>query len=383
MNKSIIKICYISLSSESHTGSPKAMLDLVANLNASIYSPFLSVPSDGPLAHQFKCLYDNVSYMESISLNKTNIIRYFNSVRDYRAYFSINKISILHFNGTGWRESAVVAARLARIPVILHLHNPYPEKDIRGNFNFNLADRVIIVSQSMRDNFINHPHILKKIHCIHNGVDLNRFAPVSTSLRSYLSICGDGPVVGFVGQISHRKGVDILIRAAVEILPQYPAALFVIAGADGVGEEGHTEKMKHFAAELGIAERFVFLGKRDDVAEVMNTFDLMVVPSRAEPFGKVIIEAMACGKCVVAAKVGGIPEIIEDGVNGLLVREDDSSSLASAILLLLGDVVLRDNLAQKGLKTAHDQFSIETLVNKTQSVYQELLQKRQEGNERH
>jgi glycosyltransferase involved in cell wall biosynthesis len=369
-------ILFFSEYADNHTGSPKALCDLASNLNRTTYELSLIIHRDGLLADDFRNIGGAVMYKQSLSLSVTNFFIYLKSIREFMSLYRNNHIDLLHFNGTGWRESAVVAAWLANIPVLLNLHNPYPQKDIRGNFNFALADKIIIVSESMRDNFKNHPGILRKTICIHNGVNLSRFTPAQSLLRSTLSINSNLPIIGFVGQMCQRKGVDLLVRSAAAIRPFHPDALFVLVGIDGVGEEGYTESMKQLAAELGVLDRFVFLGMREDIPEVMNAFDMLVVPSRAEPFGKVIIEAMACGKCVVAARVGGIPEIIEDGFNGLLIPAEDSAALGRAILRLLDDERLRRSLAIKGLQTAREKFSIEALVNKTQYVYQELLQKR-------
>jgi glycosyltransferase involved in cell wall biosynthesis len=137
--------------------------------------------------------------------------------------------------------------------------------------------------------------------------------------------------------------------------------------------------MKLLSAKLGVANRFVFLGKRDDVPEIMNACDLIVVPSRAEPFGKVVIEAMACGKCVIASAVGGIPEIIQDGWNGRLVPPGNLEALQSAMLEVLRDNNMRTFLSRNGCRTAKEKFSINTLVEKTQDLYTSLLNKSKVG----
>ncbi|MBU2453216.1 MAG: glycosyltransferase family 4 protein, partial [Proteobacteria bacterium] len=150
-------------------------------------------------------------------------------------------------------------------------------------------------------------------------------------------------------------------------------ASFVIVGADGAGESGYTDQMKCMAQKNKVLDHFIFLGKRDDIPEVMNTFDLLVVPSRAEPFGKVIIEAMACNKCVIASEVGGIPEILIDGENGLLVPSEDIEALKTAILKVIENKEFANNLANNGLSTVRDHFSIDALVNKTQQLYSNLI----------
>ncbi|MDO3379732.1 glycosyltransferase family 4 protein [Geoalkalibacter halelectricus] len=366
-------INYLSSSSDNHTGSPKALVDLVGNLNRDLYSPVLAVPEDAALAEDFRGVGGKVFCRKSMSLGRGNVFQFFKSVKNFRDFYTENHIDLLHFNSVGWRDSAVVAAKMCRIPIVLHLHNNYGKGSVSGNFNFHLADKIIIVSESMRDSFFDHPRILNKISCIYNGVDLKRFIEGQGDFRTSLLQNDGGPIIGYVGQLSHRKGVDVLIKASRGVLQQFPAALFVIVGADGVREEGYSDAMKKLANELGVGERFVFLGKRDDIPDVMNGCDLMVVPSRAEPFGKVIIEAMACGTCVIGAAVGGIPEIIEDGQNGRLVPTDNVDALQGAMVEVLGDEALRTRLALKGRQAAMEKFSIDALVDKTQALYADLL----------
>jgi len=105
----------------------------------------------------------------------------------------------------------------------------------------------------------------------------------------------------------------------------------------------------------------------------MNAMDLLVVPSLAEPFGKVIIEAMACRKCVIASNVGGIPEIIRDGENGILVPPGDCKKLEQSILSIMRNDELRMRLAEAGYQTVKDRFSIEKVVEKTEDLYVELI----------
>jgi len=375
MANNIKNILYVSPFSGNHTGSPRALLDLAGNLDKNLYSPTLLVPEDGPLVQDFKGIGGEVFYKKSIGLNRRNFFSYLKSIKEFRSFYKEQKVDLVHFNSPGWRESAAVAARLGKIPVILHVHNPCPENGMKRNFNFNLASKVIIVSESMREDFKNYSNILNKTTCIYNGVDLKCFHAGLDNFRKTISVNSQTPVIGYIGQLSQRKGIDVLAKAAPAVLSRHPKSLFLIAGADGINEEGYTEYIKGLTTELGVREHFLFLGKRNDVPEVMNACDLIVVPSRSEPFGKVVIEAMACGKCVIASAVGGIPEIIENGENGLLVQPDNVKELEDVILKVLDDKELRNTLAKFGRQTAEEKFSIEVLVEETQNLYASLLAK--------
>lgn len=356
-----------------HTGSPRVLIDLVSNLDRSLFKPHLLTPEKGDLSYVMKRMGVPVFIKTWVSLSKTNPHLFLYDILKFISFFRQHSINLLHINEIGWRDSFVIAAKILKIPIILHMHNPYPISDIRGNFNFSIAKKVITVSESMKDNYTGFNNIMRKIECIYNGVDLKKFTGETESIRNELPIRGEGPVIGFVGQICRRKGVDLLIGAAKNIVEVYPNALFVIAGADGIGEEGYTEKIKTMADHLGIWDNFVFLGKRNDVPKVVNALDILIVPSRAEPFGKVIIEGMAGGKCVIASNVGGIPEIIKDGKNGLLFPVDDRLALEQAMLKVLDDDALRDRLAKEGYSTAKQNFSIERFVDRTQKLYESLI----------
>lgn len=333
----------------------------------------LMVPAVGPLADDFIALGGKIFLKKSVSLCRSNVFEFFRSIIDFIKFYKKNSIDLLHFNGVGWRDSSVISARLCNIPIVLHLHNYYEPNKIRTNINFFLANKIIIVSASMCESFSRFPKILNKIECIYNGVDLNRFVEGQLGFRETLPVDSPGLIIGYVGQLSHRKGVDILIRASRAVVQAYPDVLFVIVGADGVHEEGYTDAMATLTVEMGVSDRFLFLGKRDDIPEVMNGCDLLLVPSRIEPFGKVIIEAMSCGKCVIASAVGGIPEIIKDGLNGRLVPAEDVEALQNTILELLRDEELRNKLAKNGRQTALEKFSIDALVSKTQALYARSL----------
>ena len=229
------------------------------------------------------------------------------------------------------------------------------------------------MSESMRSNFKNHPRILEKIVPIYNGVDLKDFYPRESLVALSFHREERTFVIGFVGQISKRKGLDTLIMASPGIIAEYPNAVFVVAGADAVEEAGLTKEMQELAFKLGVSDHFSFLGKRNDVPQVMNAMDLLVVPSLAEPFGKVIIEAMACRKCVIASNVGGIPEIIRDAENGILIPPGDCKKLEQSILSIMRNDELRMRLAEAGYQTVKDRFSIEKVVEKTEDLYVELI----------
>jgi glycosyltransferase involved in cell wall biosynthesis len=175
--------------------------------------------------------------------------------------------------------------------------------------------------------------------------------------------------VGFTGNIIPRKGVDVLVRAAALVLERRPGVNFVAVGRVPVGAPAdYLSSCTELARRLGIAERFRFAGFRADVRAAVRDFDILVLPSRQEPFGRSIIEAMALGVPVVASRVGGVPEIIVDGRDGLLVAQGSGEELAAAIGRLLDEPGLRAELARRGRERVEREFDVIVLSRRIEAL---------------
>jgi glycosyltransferase involved in cell wall biosynthesis len=169
---------------------------------------------------------------------------------------------------------------------------------------------------------------------------------------------------------SDVKGHPWLIAAAPAIVQDFPETRFVLAG-DGEAR-GEFERQ---VAELGLQNNFLFLGRRSDIPDVLASCDIGVLPSKAEGLPNAILEYMAAGLPVVASRVGGNSELIQDGVTGLLVPAQDSEALAKALLTLLRSSELCQRVAENGRRTATQDFSYERLIQEVDSLYTELLQR--------
>ena len=164
-------------------------------------------------------------------------------------------------------------------------------------------------------------------------------------------------IVGVVARLEPEKGHPTLLEAWPAVLRAVPDAYLLI-----VGEGSRRDALEAQARELRIAHRIVFTGRRDDVPAVTAALDVAVLPSYREAQGLTILEAMALSRPVVASNVGGIPEMIEDGVTGVLVPPHDAPALAAAIVRLLTDHPYADTLGRAGHDLVHDRFCIELMV---------------------
>jgi glycosyltransferase involved in cell wall biosynthesis len=231
-------------------------------------------------------------------------------------------------------------------------------------------DGIVAVSQEVADALGDWlPRAAGGVHVAHNGVPLAPFGrPPETraQVRTELGIPADRPLLLFVGGLHHRKGADVLFRA-VASLP--PSGFRLLVCGEGESEDD----LRALAAELGVSDRVRFLGYCRDVPGLMAAADLFVLPSRWEGCPMVILEAMAAGLPIVATAVGGVPELIRDGQEGLLVPPDDAVTLAGAIHELLNDPARARRLGRQARTRVEQAFSIDGAAQQMTAVYDELL----------
>jgi len=227
-------------------------------------------------------------------------------------------------------------------------------------------DRLIAVSRMILAKLADEGRDSVPVDLIYNGVDLQRYAhqePCCT-LRDDYGMEPGAVIVGVVARLEPEKGHPTLLEAWPRVLQQVPNAYLLI-----VGEGGQREALERQARELRIAHRVVFTGRRDDVPAVTAALDCAVLPSYREAQGLTILEAMALSRPVVASNVGGIPEMIDDGVSGLLVPPRDAPALAAAISRILLDHPFADTIARAGHDLVHDRFCVELMVRAIETIY--------------
>jgi glycosyltransferase involved in cell wall biosynthesis len=229
-------------------------------------------------------------------------------------------------------------------------------------------DRLIAVSRAIVAKIEDEGRTGPPVDLIYNGVDLERYdhqEPCCT-LRDEYGMEPGSQIVGVVARLEPEKGHPTLLDAWPAVLRAVPDAYLLI-----VGEGSRREALEAQARELRIAHRVVFTGRRDDMPAVTAALDVAVLPSYREAQGLTILEAMALARPVVATNVGGIPEMIEDGVSGLLVPPHDPAALAAGIVRLLTDHPYADTLARAGHDSVHARFCVELMVHAIEAIYDE------------
>jgi glycosyltransferase involved in cell wall biosynthesis len=229
-------------------------------------------------------------------------------------------------------------------------------------------NQLIAVSKMIEAKLESEGRTAAPIRRIYNGVDLSRYEnqePCCTLPEEYGMEPGS-QIVGVVARLEPEKGHPTLLEAWPAVLRSVPDAYLLI-----VGEGSRRDALEALARDLHIAHRVVFTGRRDDVPAVTAALDVAVLPSYREAQGLSILEALALSRPVVASDVGGIPEVITDGVTGLLVPPHDPDALAGAIVRLLRDHPFADTLGRAGHDMVHDRFDIGTMVGLVQQIYEE------------
>ncbi len=230
-----------------------------------------------------------------------------------------------------------------------------------------LADRVVAVSERLRAE-LTDAYPAEKLRCIHNGIDVETHRTPSQPPidREQLGVGGDEFAVGVVGRLTAVKGIDVFLESARLIAQANPAARFVV-----IGDGPLRRTLERQAGGQGLSGRVIFLGHRDDAARIVGALDLLMIPSRSEGIPMVLLEALASGTPVVASRVGGIPEVVEDRRHGLLCAPGDADALAQACMKLMGDRDAARTLASAGLRRVEEKFSASLMASRYAEIYQQ------------
>jgi glycosyltransferase involved in cell wall biosynthesis len=321
-------------------------------------------------------------------VNLPSLVRRISPIDDVKAFWALFTMfrkenpDIVHTHTSKAGFLGRWAAFLARIPSIVHTphgHVFYDYFNIVSTKCFIVAertsalitDKIIAVSNREREEHLEHGvgHSEKFI-TIHSGVALDRFIDLNVDIKSKkraLGIPEGYHVIGTIGRLVRIKGHRYLIEAAKGVIEKNPKTIFVFVG------DGDLKGMLESQAEaLGIRKNIIFAGWRNDIAEILYTFDIFVLPSLNEGMGKVLVEAMAACKPIVASKVGGIIDLVNDDVNGILVPPKDPDALRRGILRLLTNKDLAEELGKYGRNMVYPNFDASMMIHKTEKIYEAL-----------
>ncbi|WP_433937498.1 glycosyltransferase [Sorangium cellulosum] len=302
-----------------------------------------------------------------------------------RRFFHQRAVDIVHVHNRAPLIFAGIAARLLRNrPVVLYSeHNQINRAKgfDRRKFGYYayLADEMVAVSHDLKRILVDDVKVRAPVRVIHNGIDGTRFTRALNSgargrIRAELGIGEQDFVFGCAVVHIEQKGLRYLIEAAPEVLRRAPEARFVVAGDGALRAE-----LQQRAQAAGLGDRMIFPGYRSDVPELVSAFDAYVLPSLWEGLPLALLEALALGKPIVASRVGGVPEIVEHGVDGFLVPSKDPGALAEHLARVARDGELRERARTRSPAKFAEQFSLEAMVDAHVRLFDELIARRRGG----
>ena len=352
------------------TGSPKAMVAIMRMLEGTEYTPVYLSLGPGPLVDELYRLGIEVVFgdVEELSIRKP--FQVVSRVLRQRRVLQELNVDLVHMNQFGWNQDLALAAWLKKVPVVLHCHNA--TRIDPKNLNRFAAKKVLVVSERHKTTIENFNLVSDRCEVLYNAVDMKPFKE-ACPIRSSLRLSENSVVVGTVAQICHRKGIDIILQTAKALLPKYKELVFLIIGPAAKNEASYADEMMSISREQVFDGRVRFLGSRDDVPELLKSMDIFFLPTRAEPFGIVFVEALAAGIPVVASRVGGVPEIVISNDIGLLVDPDDVNTCVAAIATLLERSDKGKELGLKGQQSIHARFDAGVIRSRIAQIYADAL----------
>ena len=360
-------------------GAERLMIPILANIDHQLFSVRVGVfqiRNGNPIANDLRSLGIPVD------LIPVPYLRDLTAVSRITSYLKDVKADLIHAQlELGDILGGIVALRM-QLPIVSTLHTmPSQDMSLKSRLHQEVEyfclrhffNMVISVSDEARQFHKDVGKLPDRKTCtIYNGIDLSHFPAAPQSDRKLVlrefNIPTSATVLITVAVLRELKGIQYMIRALPKILAANPDLYYLVAGSGDFQDELLAE-----AIRAGVSERVVFAGARKDVPALMSASDLFVLPTLTEALPTVLAEAMAAYLPILACRVGGVPEMVEDGVNGRLVAPADSQQLANVCNEMLKQPVVLSKMGQAGRRIVEEKFNVRTQVQKLQFLYQKLI----------
>jgi glycosyltransferase involved in cell wall biosynthesis/SAM-dependent methyltransferase len=374
-------ILYISDTGTIIGGGEISLLNLLESLDKSEFRAVVGVPTEGDWSQRIKALGISVQFFRYKKvINPLHFSDTISCVRTLCGIIRKENIDLVHTNSTGGVVLlAGIACWLTKKPLISHVRLIYTGflQDFIQGF---LSTKVVIISRIVgrKPGFV---FFRKKLVLIYNGVNLERFncQKSDEDFREEVHIPENAPLIGAAGAYVCGKGFEYLVKAVGLLKTQVPDLRVVIVGFHSAENKAYGDKLKRMAEKAGVGGLISFLNRTDDMARFFNALDVFVLPSLMESFGRVLIEAMACEKPIVAFNAGAVPEIAIDGATAFLVKPRDYKGLAQKLAVLLKNketaLLFGKNARQRCLQL----FDIKMHAQAVGKLYREVLKDRSLG----
>jgi len=262
-----------------------------------------------------------------------------------------------------------VVARLAGVKTVLSRRVDNPEPAFVARWKYRLYDRVITISEGIRQVLLAEGVDPRRLVCVRSAVSADAYSRQCDRswFRQCFGLAGSETVLAVIAQLIPRKGHRYLLQVLPALFREFPAVRVIFFGQGPLEEQ-----LRRQVSEAGLDDRVTFAGFRSDLPRILPCLDLLVHPALMEGLGISLLQAAGAGVPIVAVNAGGMPEVVHDGVNGLLVPPGDSAALVAAIRRLLSDRPLMQRMGQAGMQRIESEFSIDGMVQGNLQVYREL-----------
>lgn len=263
-----------------------------------------------------------------------------------------------------------LAAQLCGVKAVLTRRVDNPESSLLVRLKYRRFDRVVTISEGIRQVLLREGVPEKQLQLIHSVVDLEQYNhPVDRPwFEKEFSLCPGEMTIAVIAQLIERKGHRFLLAGAEKILAAVPDLRFIF-----FGQGPQREVLEADCRARGLGEKVIFAGFRDDLPRILPNLDLIVHPALMEGLGVSLLQTAASGRPMIGARAGGIPEVIRDGVNGYLVPPGEVTSLSEKCIELLLDRQRADRFGANGRILVEEEFSIPAMISSYQSLYAQLL----------
>jgi glycosyltransferase involved in cell wall biosynthesis len=348
-------------------GGQGSLYYLIRYMNKDIFHPIVLCPGEGELAEKMRGAGAEVMFFD------VGRIRYLNPlvIKKFISLIKEKQIALIHTDSTTETFYCGIAARIMRIPLIWHIRTSEGEWFLDRILSL-LSTQLLLVANAISQRF-EWLKDTQKVVVIYNGIDLEEFDHFSAtpSIREEFNINKETVLLGCIGRIEKRKGQEYLVSAMRHI----DNAKLILVGR---GREEDINKIKMLCNDFNIADRIIYVGYRDDILSMIKEIDILVFPTiSGEGFPRVILEAMAAGKPIVATDNAGNPEAVVDGLTGYIVPTGDIPALVERIDLLIADKKKREGMGRTGRKRVEESFTIQQHADKIMKLYLEILQEKE------
>lgn len=286
------------------------------------------------------------------------------------------KVDLVHLNNGIYRSiGGILLAKLLRVPCVCH-QRCFEHGALASNIFSKYIDFFIAISESVKEDLIKLGIEPSKISVVYEGIDLDEYQPDGDAVthRRKLGLNSGEHTVGISGCLVDWKGHPVFLKAMEKVFMEVPNCKALVIGGTPDGSPGYRNELMKMAEDLNISDKVVFTGHRSNVAPLLGLLDIVVHASTLpEPFGRVIIEAMAMKRLVIASRAGGPTKIIENRKNGFLTTPGDAPELASVIIRLLKEKKNLEAVRKAARLTVEERFSIQRHTGNIEKIYAKLL----------